>query len=60
MPRSEIAGSYHNFKFSRNLHTVFHNAAPIYISINSVGESPFSPHPLQYLLFVDFLTMAIL
>ena len=25
MPRSEIAGSYYNSRFSRNLHTVFHN-----------------------------------
>ena len=32
----------------------------VYISTNSVGEFPFFPHPLQHLLFVEFLMMAIL
>ena len=37
-------------------------AAPIYITINSVGEFPSLnfPHPFQHLLLVDFLMMVIL
>ena len=61
MPRSGIAGSYGNsiFSFLRKFHTVFHSCCTTYIPTNSIGGFP-SPHPLQNLLFVEFLIMAIL
>ena len=60
-PRSGIAGSYGSsvLGFLRNLHTVLHRG---YTNIHShqVWGFLFSPHLLQHLLFIDFLTVPIL
>ena len=62
MPSSGIVGSYGSFilGFLRNLYSVLYSGCVDLHSHQQFKRVAFISHPLQHLLFVDFLMMTIL